>query len=85
MENNRARRYLEGIRNRNVIPESHKEDIRRYEGAGIIGRFIIRRREPEVFEHYERELRRRDFVRSQQSIIDARLHPDPDPSEVIIF
>lgn len=81
----KAQRLVEAIRNHGVIPEGHKENIERYEQAGIIGRLIIRKREPQVFQHYQRELRRRDFRKSQQSIEDARRFPDPDPSEVIIF
>jgi tRNA A22 N-methylase len=81
----KAARFAENLRNRNVTPAEHVENIHRYEQAGVIGRLIIRKREPQVFQHYQQELRRRDFRKSQQSIEDARRFPDPDPSEVIIF
>jgi hypothetical protein len=81
----RAQRLAEGIRNRGVTPEGHKADIERYEQAGVIGRLIIRKREPQVFRHHQQELRRRDFRESQRSIEEARQFPDPDPSEVVIF
>jgi hypothetical protein len=81
----KADRLIEGIRNRNVTPADHVENIHRYEQAGMLGRWIIRRREPQVLGQYQQELRRRDFRESQRSIREARQFPDPDPSEVVIF
>jgi tRNA A22 N-methylase len=84
MENHRAD-LLRDLGNRTRIPEGHEEDIERYEQAGKIGRWIIRRRDPVVFQHYQRELRRREYLDAQQSIEDAKRSAYANEGQTIIF
>jgi hypothetical protein len=84
MEDSKARLLVEELKNRNVTPEEHQEAIDRFDRAGRIGRWIIRRREPEAYRHYQRELERREYRAALQSIADARINGAREAGNIII-
>lgn len=73
MEANPAKELLDRIVNRHEIAEKeHGETIRRYEQAGRISRWLIRRSNPEAVRYFE-------YLQAQQSVRDAIRDASRDP------
>lgn len=55
-----------------TIARQYPEQVKKYETAGRVGRWFIRRHYPDVADRY-------DYLQAQQSVVDARRAAAADP------
>ena len=60
------------------IEREYGDDIRRYEAAGKIGRWLMRRRDPDVAEFS-------DFINAERSVTVAIQSAQQNESNIVVF
>lgn len=67
------------------MANQNREGAQRYEEAGLIGRFLIRHREPEVFEQYQKLQKVRTITAAIASREEARRAADAIAATTWVF
>lgn len=65
--------------------DTNREGAQSYEQSGLIGRFIIRRRSPEVFEQYNKYQKARAIIAATESIQAAKRAGQADAATTWIY